>query len=127
MERCKLLCPKKKTDLVVRVAILDTDSSVDIKQIPSSDPLRLSTPFSNQSQADKMNTEAIDTSIAPNASPSISSRLLLNRPLFSQIRTNRFRERPPKRFKGRRNQGFRESRITRRRGIKRSWFACPVN
>ena len=60
--------PKKKTDLVVRVAILDTDSSVDIKPIPSSDPLRLSAPFSNQ---DKTNTEAIDTSIAPNASPSI--------------------------------------------------------
>ena len=65
------LSKEENCSLVVRVAILDTDSSVDIEPIPSSGPLRVSTPFSSQSRADKTNTEAIDISIAPNASPSI--------------------------------------------------------
>ena len=48
----------------------DTDSSKNIEPIPSKDPPRVFTVFSNQSQADKTKTGAIDISIHPNESPS---------------------------------------------------------
>ena len=128
IKRCKLLCPKKKTV----PCCSSCHSRYRFQRKDWTDSFQWPTTsfhqFSSQSQADKTNTEAIDTSIVPNASPSLSSRPLLNRPLFSQIRPNRFIMNDPLNCpKCWRNQGFRESWITRRGRIKRSWLAWPVN
>ena len=144
IKRCKLLCPKKKTV----PCCSSCHSRYRFQRKDWTDSFQWPTTsfhqFSSQSQADKTNTEAIDISIVPNASPSLSSRPLLNRPLlnrpllnrpllnrpllnrplFSQIRPNRFIVNDPLNCpKCLRNQGFRESWITRRGRIKRSWFA----
>ena len=71
--KVKLLCSKKKIMtccLSCHFIKVPRLYGKNIEQIPSKDPPRVFTVFSNQSQADKTKTGAIDISIHPNESPS---------------------------------------------------------